>query len=724
MKNGRTHRAAGAGVAGLLLLTVNHTRGRLICPDLLVYLLPLGLALFGAWEASRLWPALRRGRGLRRGDGALVVLFLFLLLSLCSSAVRDRWFCFLAWRPVTESPWAAGLVQFSLLTLLLTPFLIRGVRRPGLAVTAVLIAAQAVCFYSFLATFGGGVLYRNDHPSFLFRLHEFARNFPQAVNYLPHWNAGYAHYYSTTSGTSSIGLFFLPLWRYFPVHQVYTVIVGFSFIVVGPLVALAAVRISGGRLAAAAIGGLLFLTQGPDLFRWAFEFGTMPGVFSTCFGLLFAAGIFRVAWFPRRGPGAAAALLVGGFFFLLWPPALLIAGAMVLPWLVRPSLWTRRKWIFLVLIGLAVIVLCGRWLIVDLVEARDVTGYFRESVGRYSGTVPLFSVKIARDWLRNLSTLRRIHPLVVYLGIGAVFVCPFVSVRRWYPPIFLALLALVWLGVWNPRLQLDRMLPPLTMIAVIPAALATGRLLGTRAPLLAPVRAALVALLLLGVVNQARIYSNRHISRTRVLDRPQQELIDFLKNAQGGGRVLLAGAAHNAYGGGQAAYLPVLTGKEMLALDYYYFPEEWTATPFPPPPFNRDAEQLFRYMELYNVIWVVAYEPEWVDRFRGDPGRYRLERSVHFPYGRSGYDVFVFRVRREPSFLLEGRGEVAAESNLIRVSLPEARETVVLKYNWEDRLRSERPVKLFPFDAGDGIRFIGVRTGGETEFALRFQSLL
>ncbi len=716
--------ASGAGIIGLLLLAANHTPGWPIYPSLLVYLIPPVLALAAAWAASRRWPGLRRRPGLRRGDGALLVLFLFALLHLCSSAVRDRWFYFLLWRPVTDDFLASGIVRFSLLTLLLTPVLIAGVRRPALTFTILLIAAQAVCFYSYLDTFGGGVLYRNDHPSFLYRIHEFARNFPQAVNYLPYWNAGYAHYYSTTSGTPSFGIFFLPLWRYFPVHQVYTWIAGFSFIVVGPLLALAAVRISGAGRAAAAIGGLLFLCHGPDLFRWAFEFGTLPGVFSTCFGLVLAAGLFRAAWFPRPGPGLAAAIILGGSFFLLWPPAGLIAAAMVLPWLLRPTLWTRRKWIFLVLCSLGIAILCGRWFLVWFLKARDVTGYFQGAVGQTAGSVPLISRGAASGWLRHLGTLRRIHPLVIYLGLGAAFVSPFASVRRWYPPVFLSLAALLWLGVWNPRLQLDRMFPPVAIIAVIPAAITTWRLLGTRAPLLAPVRAALAALLLLGIVNQARVYSNRSLARTRVLDRHQQELVDFLREAEGGGRVLLAGAAHNAYGDGQAAYLPILTGKEMLALDYYYFPEEWTGTPFPPPPFDRDADQLFRYMELYNVLWVVAYDPEWVERFRADEAHYRPAHSVHFPYGRTGYDACIFRVRREPSFLLAGRGTVESGSNFIRVSLAEPRATVVLKYNWADGLRPEGPVGIFPFDAGDGIRFIGVETRGETEFVLRYRSRL
>ena len=36
----------------------------------------------------------------------------------------------------------------------------------------------------------GVPLYRDDHPSFIFRLWEFGRAFPRFVTYNPYWNAG------------------------------------------------------------------------------------------------------------------------------------------------------------------------------------------------------------------------------------------------------------------------------------------------------------------------------------------------------------------------------------------------------------------------------------------------------------------------------------------------------------------------------------------------------
>lgn len=129
-------------------------------------------------------------------------------------------------------------------------------------------------------------------------------------------------------------------------------------------------------------------------------------------------------------------------------------------------------------------------------------------------------------------------------------------------------------------------------------------------------------------------------------------------------------------------------------------------------------------MELYNVTYAVAYEKQWVDRLLADQDRYREVRSIHYPYGQEGHDARVFHVLRKPSFLLEGKGSVRSESNLIEVVLSEPRDTVVLKYNWEDGLRPEGRVEIFPFDAGDKIRFIGVKTKGEMAFSLRYHSPL
>lgn len=711
--------------AGVLLLLITHTKGKLVYPDLLIFLLPALPSVAVAWCALRLFPSRRMAAALPGKDLPILVLFFFVLLYLCSSAPRDRWFFFLSWRPIGETALESGLLQFALITLLLTPLVIFGVRRPRFTFTALLILSQAACFAAFVKATGGGILYRNDHPSFLFRIHEFSRNFPQAINYLPYWNAGRVHYYSTTSGTPSIGLFYLPLWRSLPVHAAYTLVIGFSFIVLGPLLAVSALLASGGGLPAAAIGGLLFLSLGQEFFRHTFEFGTVGGVFALCFALPFAAGIFRVAWFPRRSLLLAATILFSGVFFLLWPPSVLVALAMIVPWLLKPSQWSRKKWAFFAACALALALLCGRWLLVCLLDAKDVTGYFQSAISEDLKSGSLVSRENALLWRQYLaSSFRKTNPLVLFMGLAAAFVSPFTSIRRWYPFVFLPLLAAPWLNAGDPRLQLDRLLLALGAIAVLPAALSSWRLLRTRDARLAPVRAALLALLILAAVNQVRLFSNQGTGRFRVIDDPQSELITFLTEAEPMGRVLLAGASRQAYGDGQVAYLPVMTGKEMLALDYYYFPEEWTASPFPPRPFDRDPDKLFSYMELYNVTHVVAYESQWVRRLLADERRYREVKSIHFPYGPEGHDARIFKVLRRPSFLLEGEGTVRSRGNRIEVALSEPRDTVVLKYNWDDGLRPEGPVEIFPFDAGEGIRLVGVRPGGRVRFAIGYHSVL
>jgi len=710
---------------GILPLLLAHTRGRLIYPDLLIYLLPLVASAALAWVAAHRFPARILPFPSWRKNLPLLILCTFLLLYLCSSATRDRWFYFLSWRPVYDSVFESGLFQFALLTLVLTPLLLFGMRRPGLLLVTLLVVAQVACFFQFFRMTDGGLLYRNDHPSFLFRLHEFARNFPQAVNYLPQWNAGRAHCYSTTSGTPSIGLFYWPLWRFLPVHSVYTAVIGFSFIGLGPWLAAAAVRLSGARLSAAAIGGLLFLGLGHDFFRWAFDWGTVAGVFSLCFLLPFAAGVFRAVWFSRRSLRLGAVIVFCGGLLLLWPPAGLLALALGVPWMLWPSLWNRNKWLFLAACAGAILILCGRWFAVDLFKAPDVTGYFRETASQAANCTSLWDGRVLSRWLDQLSFIRRTHPLIVYLGIAAAFVSPFRSIRRWYPPVFLVLLAGVWFEAWEPRLQLDRLLLPLTILAVIPAAIMAGRLLRTSDPRLAPVRAALLALLVLGSVNQARLYANRGQARTHMLDASQQRLIEVLSSGGNEGRVLFAGAARQAYGDGQVAYLPVLTGREMMALDYYHFPDDWTDSSYPPPPFNENEEYLFRFINLYNVTDVVAYDPEWIARLRAEPGRYTEGPSVHYPYGRTGgYDARVFRVLRKASFLMEGRGQVKSDSNRLQVSMETPLDTVVLRYHWADGLRAQAPVEIFPVDVGNGIRFIGVKPHGQREFDIRFHSRL
>ena len=69
----------------------------------------------------------------------------------------------------------------------------------------VFVGSQVACFHGLLSTTGGEALYRTDHPSFMFRLFEFTRTFPQLVNYNPYWNGGTEHFVGVTSGIAGPG---------------------------------------------------------------------------------------------------------------------------------------------------------------------------------------------------------------------------------------------------------------------------------------------------------------------------------------------------------------------------------------------------------------------------------------------------------------------------------------------------------------------------------------
>jgi hypothetical protein len=59
----------------------------------------------------------------------------------------------------------------------------------------------------------------------------------------------------------------------------------------------------------------------------------------------------------------------------------------------------------------------------------------------------------------------------------------------------------------------------------------------------------------------------------------------------------------------------------------------------------------------------------------------------------------------------------------VRLSAPA--EEVVLKYNWSDRLRTDDPVQIGPWEeAGDGVRLIRVRPRGTGEFEIEYADWL
>ncbi len=703
-------------LAALLLALALHTHG----PWLYARYYPYALLLAGAGALSiALW--FLRGRPATTDLARalpLLPLLAGMLLVLFSSTMQHKWFYFLNWTPhPTLLAGNRGLAIFAALTLLLTPFLARGPRRPWLPVLAILLLSEIACIAALWLKTGGAPLYRTDHPSFMLRLWEFSRQFPQLVNYLPLWNGGIPHEASVLTGVAGPGLTLWPLFRFFPVHTVYTAAWAILYLVFVPWIAVASVRALGGDRTAAFAGGILGLGVSQHFFLWALHYGTIGAGFASAMTMPVCALGFRTIWLGRLGFRTALALIIAGTLLLMWPLCGTVALAVALTTLCSASRWSWRKVLFLAACAAAILLLFSPWLLAILSEGQTELSFVSRSPHPASSTDATSPVTLTqlRSGASHLAAhLMEVNPVILFLGLLGAALGPSRALRRWYLPILLVL-ALVtgWAREWLPKSQLSRMSIPLAFAAVPPAALFIGRLLRTRDIRLAAVRAGIVVLLILTGWNVRAICSNRSPAHFTTMPGEIDQLVSWIRaNTPPDGRLLFAGLCVHGYGGGNVAYLPVLTGRHMLAADYYGTPPELTPKDYPPPEFLQTPEALEFFLDAYNVSHLLTYHNRWKLYLRFAPDKFTEVAN----FG----NITVFARRSHPGLFREGSGTVTADVNRITVSLSDANAPAVVAYNWVDGLRVAPPVEITPHPVTNGITLIGITPHGQSSFTIGF----
>lgn len=701
---------------GLAVVVLLHERGRIFDPRQLIdfaWLVPYG---FLVWKFRGSFDKAASGSRVGRLVPLVVlagVLFLALLTN--ENTFRcARWFYFLEWWPrETAGRFGSGLSRLAVITAILTPLLLTAKRRTGLAVGAVALFSVTACLVLLFGQTHGLPLYRDDHPSFLFRLWEFGKVFPQLTNYNPFWNAGTVETVLLTTGVTAVGLPTWPLWRFGDTVALYTPVIAALFIVLIPLLAGLSLRIMGANWVASACATTLALGISQRFFLWLMNYGTVGACFAASFLLPVAACAFRVVWLGKREKWLFVLLVVFSLILVSWPPGLIMGGGVLLAVLGSAARLSRKKMLFLAAYGavLAVVLAYPAALILGMKELLGFVGQGGAAVAQ--GADPRSLLSLAREgWVNLFVFLGEGHPLLVFLGVVGVFFSPHRSVRRWFIPIILYLAIIAgWGGMVKPRMQLMRMAIPMMFVAVAPAAIACSRLLATRRPVLAPVRALIVALLLLGGWNTARIYGNQwHAPYVTPSEELGQMNAWIRAHTPAGARVLFAGKAVHVFGRGHIAPLPIFTGREMMAFDYYHFPNG--DYQYPPRPYRESPERMMQFFEFYNVTHLVTYHERWKEVFRSRPELF--EESAQFG------DKTVFAVKRIPALFLKGAGTVAADFNRIRVTLSDSGGEAVIKYNWVDGLRAEPPAELFPFKADADTTLIGIRPNGSSAVTVRF----
>lgn len=647
------------------------------------------------------------------------------------------------------------LVRWAWFALLLTALLIFVRKVPwwrwGLGL--VLVGGIAWCGSNMWELTGGEPIYQDDHPSFMQRLHVFGQTFPQVLYYDSMWNAGGAQSYLVSSGTAAPGILAWPLWRFFPVHEVYTLGLMWLYLIVVPACILLATRLMGGGWTACLAAGALALGATRVVFRWQFQFGTLGFSVAMPFLVLAIACLYRLLYKEDTRWWVSALLVLSGYLYLCWPAGVVFAA---LP-MVLVGLGGIR--------GLTNYKVLGRLLACMLALALLMSPYLFAVLNHSKVTELSKAVRIADGFdLMFYKALLYGHPLLL---IGGLFGCvglPGVlggeacGRRR---AICLALLGLVLTmgaAVFAPHLELVRASVPLFLVAILPASFLLESWLETKTerPLLAAPAAAGLGLIVLGVVTCADYYGNRaeeyYIKKdvapeTAAVKHTRFAYIDdfvaWAKTAPKDGRICFLGRTQEKYARAHSAYLPVWANHAMMAGDYYAFPEELYKVRMPPSPyFDHGIQGWMAYLQRYNVKYVVTFDQKHDTHLKDasgtllDPLWVCRQHPHHFKevfeFGASR-KFYVFEVQNQATWFFGGEnsGTVEAGINWIQVALDDPNQDVTIRFLWADGLRASgaatvAPDKVtiqFPGRPIEHDSFIRISPNGERNIRITYRKL-
>lgn len=659
-----------------------------------------------AAPALLLAAALLGSRGARRpeGESAAWVLGLCLALAVSSDLFRAHWF-----------PWQVGLLFGAALPL---AALLAARPRPigARSLLALLLLGQAGLAAAFLLHTGAAALTRDDHPSFLYRLQLLRELFPAVTGFDPRWNAGRLITETATTGVLTVAPLWLGLAGLFPgvgTDRLYTPFLAVLFLGLWPWMFYVSVRLFGGDRRASLCGALLALYPGSQFFVHLLSWGVFPSLIAMGLAVPAAGGLYRLAIHPepdrRAGPLLAASVGLAAWWpassFTFFPVGLIAAGA--LPFL-APA---RRR---------AVLLWGGIGLVLALPAARAVLlgGEFANISGlqRSASLLPAWSAVRA-----NLAHVGQISPLVLALGLPGAFALRRRPLALGVSLCALALLLLITVGhEYRRQFQLVRLVDALGFLLTVPAALAAGWLLGLGERRLAPVRALVLAALGVSLLSAGMYWTNRGFAPYKTLEPANRDFVELLRReVPPQGRVFWGGVTMHSFAGGHIAALPYLSGRMMLAADFYHFhpaeleegydlrPRWWRSREHP--------ERTEEYFEHFNVSHVATINRGWRRLLESRPERYELVTVV--PGG--SFELALYRRRNFRDSLVErGQAVVTVLPGRIRLEGLRGGEEVLLRFAWAPGLRSRPPAALEPEELPGGLRLLRVRPGGATSLEI------
>lgn len=656
---------------------------------------------------------------------ALLALGAGLVICLFSSGSAHPWFFMARW--FTHNGGIPFAVIFSVATVGCSFILaIAGRRADGrrfaYALALILGLIQVAALAALLHHTRLAAIYRDDHPSFMFRIRELSLTYPAMAVFNPWWNAGVVNAVGASSGTGAVTLPLLPLWRVLPVHLVYTPVIGLLFIVVSPLLTMAGLRAVRASRTATLAGAILSVCASRAAFVWGMHFGTVGAVFSLSLLPPFALLLYRAFVMRRTDIPTLSALLAISFLMAQWPPCmipatLLLAGCLLNIRRLRLRILMR---LIAVAIALALLLIPN---ISALLASRDLFRFVADTSAAGQAATPLPPIL---DWLRAIPAMlaHRLpegHPVVTFLGLGGLAILPHKRLRRIVAP---AIIGLLLLAAWGPfaapRMQLDRMALPAMMLAAIPAAILAGKVFDTASSRLCALRAALLALLLLGGLTVISLYRGAGYAPYTFLTPEIRAFADTVRReVPPDGRLLFYGRTVHSFGGGHVAYLPVLTGREMMACDYYHFPPKMVEYDYPPKPWRKTAEGIADFMRLHGATHLATTMRRRAEFIRSSG---LFDELAFMPDGHpdAKFGIALFALKDATAGrVLEGDASVEANFGQLRVTPGEEPEAVI-RYVWNPHLVANGTADITPTEVAPGVSFIRVAFHGKEPAVIRY----
>lgn len=572
----------------------------------------------------------------------------------------------------------------------------------------ILVLLQISSFYALMQVTGGEPLYRVDHPSFFHRLSSFAEVMPRFVYFDPFWNGGEIKPYLVASAVTAPGLFLWPVWRFIPMELAYTPAFGFLFIFVVPALAVWAVSLLTRNKITWICAACIALGTSHFYFVHLVHYGTFGALFAAAFLMPFSAALYRIIVVHKTDKKTWISLVVSGFFLLCWPGIVGLFLPFAVTFLVNFHRLTRR-----IVTGL---LLCAAVLgCLHILPAMSVLSYSNID-GMVQTTGSVFTADAfyhGIDVLKEL--LRPSHPVLLILGMLGVLLLPGKMKYWFFPFILTSMIFAAWGKEWKALMQFDRVWLDSLFVMVLPASMAYGYLY-RRKDLFAFIATAFITgLIIMGGYASVKYMGNEGRADFRTMSPEMKEISRWIQeNVPEDGRVLFAGPTSHSYGAAKIAALPALTGREMMACDYYGFSPKLVEYGYPPKRFREGGQRtLMQFFDMYNVTHIITVHANW-KRF--------LRRYDTYEEKRSWRTKTIFAVKRPSDMFYRGTGKVKSAMNLLDVTLQESNAPSVIKYNWVDELSCEpEQVELSPFDAGQGIQFIQIDPHGASAVKISYK---